>query len=337
MLHNVRAYPIRTSEPEWSVPGPFFEWSLLLSPRSLLLCVIAVCTLLTTPRFASAQTLDAGDILLHASRASVVSGAWRVIADTSAAGGSRIGTADAGAAKITPARSSPADYIELTFAAEAGRPYRIWVRGRADSNYWGNDSLHVQFSDSVTSTGSPTMRIGTSSSAEVSIEDGANAGLAGWGWQDNGYGTMGPLIYFAATGSKTMRIQKREDGLWIDQIMLSPEQFLTVAPGATKNDATRFPHDDGTGSGPPPPPPPPSDSTEVVLYASTAEITGGDWIVAADASAAGGAAISNPDAGAAKIETAFAHPSSYFELTFYAQANVQHHLFGADACAGQPL
>ncbi len=72
----------------------------------------------------------------------------------------------------------------------------------------------------------------------VSIEEGSGAGLSGWGWQDNGYSSLGPLIYFASSGSQTIRIQQREDGLSIDQIVLSAGAYLSAAPGASKNDST---------------------------------------------------------------------------------------------------
>jgi len=48
-------------------------------------------------------------------------------------------------------------------------------------------------------------------------------------------------MYFAATGSQTIRVQVREDGLSIDQIVLSADRFLAVAPGAARNDTTILP------------------------------------------------------------------------------------------------
>jgi hypothetical protein len=126
----------------------------------------------------------------------------------------------------------------MTFSAEAGRAYRLWIRGKADNNAWTNDSAFVQFSGSVSEAGSPEYRIGTSSATVVSIEEGSGAGLSGWGWQDNGYSSLGPLIYFASSGIQTIRIQQREDGLSIDQIVLSAGAYLSAAPGASKNDAT---------------------------------------------------------------------------------------------------
>jgi len=77
--------------------------------------------------------------------------------------------------------------------------------------------------------------------AAVSIEDGSDAGLAGWGWQDDTYGALGTPIYFATSGTQNIRVQQREDGISIDQIVLSSAKYTSVAPGARKNDATILP------------------------------------------------------------------------------------------------
>ena len=118
--------------------------------------------------------------------------------------------------------------------------YRLWMRGRADRDAWSNDSAYVQFSGAVSATGAPVYEIGTTSATWVGIEDCSGCGLQGWGWQDNGYGTgvLGPLVYFAQPGTHTLRVQQREDGLSIDQIVLSPVSHLAVAPGTTKSDQT---------------------------------------------------------------------------------------------------
>jgi hypothetical protein len=96
----------------------------------------------------------------------------------------------------------------------------------------------VQFSGSVDATGAAINRIGTATGAAVSIEEGTNAGLAEWGWGDNSYGGLGSPIYFNATGPQTIRVQVREDGLSLDQIVLSADEYLSAAPGVLKNDAT---------------------------------------------------------------------------------------------------
>jgi hypothetical protein len=116
------------------------------------------------------------------------------------------------------------------------------VRGRADNDHWSNDSVFVQFDLSVDAAGVPRFRIGTPSATIVVIEDCNGCGVAGWGWQDNGYGTgvLGPLMYFTE-GPQRIRVQTREDGLSIDQIVLSPERYLSTAPGALKNDTVILP------------------------------------------------------------------------------------------------
>jgi len=47
---------------------------------------------------------------------------------------------------------------------------------------------------------------------------------------------MGALIYFQTSGPQRLRVQSREDGLSIDELVLSPAQYLTTAPGSLKND-----------------------------------------------------------------------------------------------------
>jgi hypothetical protein len=58
--------------------------------------------------------------------------------------------------------------------------------------------------------------------------------------EDNGYGAgvLGPLVTFETTGLQTIRIQTRQDGLRIDQVVLAADKYLMVAPGALKNDTT---------------------------------------------------------------------------------------------------
>jgi endonuclease/exonuclease/phosphatase family metal-dependent hydrolase len=82
------------------------------------------------------------------------------------------------------------------------------------------------------------LRLGTAATT-VTIEDCSGCGVAGWGWNDNYYGSsQGSLVYFASTGSHKIRVQNREDGLSIDQIVLSPVLYRSSAPGSNKNDST---------------------------------------------------------------------------------------------------
>jgi len=215
----------------------------------------------TAPPPPPTGTPGPGDIILYAADSTTTGSTWSIVTDSSAAGGKRLVNPNAGASKITTALASPASYAEFTFTPVAGQAYRLWMRGRAENDVYNNDSVFVQFSNATTSSGSPTFRIGTTSATEYNLEDCSGCGVAGWGWQDNGYGVgvLGPLIYFDTSSAQTLRIQTREDGLSIDQVMLSPSAFLSTAPGALKRDTTIYPATQGpSASGPPPPPPPPS-------------------------------------------------------------------------------
>jgi hypothetical protein len=184
-----------------------------------------------------------GDIVLRAVDAESLHGTWIQQADATAAENVKARNPDAGAPKVATPLASPVNYVEFSFRAIGGIPYRLWIRGRADNDFYGNDSAYVQFSGSVDSAGNPIWRIGTASATTYVLEDCNGCDVQGWGWNDNGYGTgvLGPLVRFPATGTYQIRIQTREDGLSIDQIVLSPERYLTTAPGKTKNDDTIVP------------------------------------------------------------------------------------------------
>lgn len=172
------------------------------------------------------------------------SGDWQPVSDPTAAGDERMWQPDLGAPKITTPSPAPANYFQIAFNADAGKPYHLWLRMKADNDAYTNDSVWVQFGGSVDASGLPTYRIGTTSGAWVSLEECSGCGEQGWGWQDNAYGApgnLGPAIYFAQSGPQTIRIQQREDGVSIDQIVLSAVKYAATAPGTAKNDATILP------------------------------------------------------------------------------------------------
>jgi hypothetical protein len=266
----------------------------------------------------------AAEIVLHAASATTLSG-WTRTTDATAAGGVRLRNPNGGGAKLASALASPSQYFEMTFTAEAGTAYRLWLRGRAESDHWANDSVFVQYSGSVTAGGTPAWRSGSTDAVAVNLEDCSGCGISGWGWQDDGWGVgvLGPLVYFGSDGTQTIRVQTREDGFSIDQIVLSPEKYLTRAPGALKNDATILP------AGSAPAPAPPVSATEIVLYAADVPSTAlvGEWRLAADPSAARGIALWQPNRGTPKIAAPLANPSSFVEIPFNAEAGRPYHLW----------
>ena len=86
-----------------------------------------------------------------------------------------------------------------------------------------------------------------------------NCGVKGWGWQDNGYGAnvLGTPVRFAASGTHTLRVQRREDGFAFDQIVLSSSRYFTSSPGPLKEASTVLARSNGQAA--------PTDS-EIVLH-----------------------------------------------------------------------
>ena len=237
-------------------PGTTYYWRIVSKTMANMTASSQVFSFTTegaTPPPPPPPPPDGTDVVLHAGKGTRF-GAWQVENDATAASGVKMRQPDAGAPKLPKASATPANYFELTFTADAGVAYRLWVRGRADNNSWPNDSAFVQFSGSVDSGGSPMWRIGTTSATEVSLEECSSCGVSNWGWQDNGWGAgvLGPLVYFATTGTQKIRVQTREDGFAIDQIVLSRSAYLTAAPGPQKNDNTILPEQGGGGTTPPP-------------------------------------------------------------------------------------
>ena len=183
--------------------------------------------------------VPAGTIVLWTANiaASNLHGRWQQVSDSTAAGGSALWNPDAGSAKVAPPLANPANYVETTFNASAGTAYHLWIRMRAQNDSTSNDSVHAQFNDTVDASGAPVMRIGSTDSAEVVLQNGpSGAAPHGGGWSENGWGSLGPNLRFAADGAHVIRIQQREDGPFIDQIVLSSDAFLTSSPGSRSND-----------------------------------------------------------------------------------------------------
>ena len=257
----------------------------------------------TTP---AAPPPAASDVVLWASEAPVKVGRWSSVSDNSAAGGNNIFNPDAGLPKIIPPAANPPDYFEMTFTAQAGRDYRLWMRGRAQNDFWGNDSVFIQFSDSIDSAGRSVFRIGTSDATTMNLEDCSGCGIQGWGWQDNGWGigVLGPLIRFQSTGTHTLRVQVREDGLMLDQIVLSPQTYLNASPGALRNDGTILPKSTA-GTAPAP--------TVNSVSPNSGSTSGGTSVTVSGSNFVSGAAISF--GGIAATSTAFVSSSTLTAVT----------------------
>jgi hypothetical protein len=208
----------------------------------------------------------ATDVVIYASDVtpSGIHGAWSQVADATAAAGIKLSSPDAGAAALGAPLSNPVDYFDVPFQAAGGTRYRVWLRVRSMGNSKWNDSLFVQFSDSSDSGGSAIYRIGTTGGLVVNLStDSTGSSNQGWGWPRNAYWLSDTgEVWFQNSGAHTIRVQVREDGVEIDQIVISPVTYATSPPGLVSNDSTIVPK---PGLTPPAPglPGPPNGATGV--------------------------------------------------------------------------
>ena len=131
---------------------------------------------------AAADRLASGDIVLYAADATARAGAWQQCSRCDRS--RRVASwshPDAGAAQAQCAARQPRELFRAHVQRGGRTGYRLWIRGKAASNSWANDSLFIQFSGSATSSGAPTWRIGTTSAAEYNLEDCGGCGLVGLG------------------------------------------------------------------------------------------------------------------------------------------------------------
>jgi len=146
---------------------------------------------------------------------------------------SRAIRSDITAPKATQALASPQNFVDIWFLPDPTQTYKLWIRGKAENNYWANDSAFIQFTGAVDSNNNPAWQIGTTSARVFNLDECSGCGVSGWGWEDDGWGAVnknGTLLRFPQSGAQRIRIQTREDGLSIDQIVLSAEKYLTARP-----------------------------------------------------------------------------------------------------------
>ena len=172
----------------------------------------------------------------------VPEGTWARVEDTSAADGERYVEPNKGAPKSAAPLAQPANYLWVEFVSDPTLTYKLWVRGKAEGDSWANDSIWVQFSGATDASGNPIFRPGTTSGLAINLEECSGCGVSGWGWRDERWGpTLNGeplLLRFPQGGFQYIVIQSREDGMSVDQIILSAEKYRTASPGSAKNDNT---------------------------------------------------------------------------------------------------
>ena len=116
----------------------------------------------------------------------------------------------------------------FTEAAEAGKTYSVWVRGKcmAKTNRIGHDAVVVDFGDAEV-TEPPGPNKGISGSPSKALFNGFMY-TPGYGWvgsdSDQGRDTPCVTVRFARPGRQTLRLYAREGPVRIDAIWISAVQ-----------------------------------------------------------------------------------------------------------------
>jgi endonuclease/exonuclease/phosphatase family metal-dependent hydrolase len=207
--------------------------------RSALLVLVTVTTAIGASGPLSAAPAE---IVVYASDVTLWRGNWTRTSESTSADGQTMISADWGWSTTDRPLAAPDDYFEATIEADADTNYRVWARLRAAGNSKWNDSVWMQFDDAIDQNGAAGYRIGSADALLVNLENCNGCGTSGWGWQDRSWWTrQSPIVRFASSGTHTIRVQTREDGVQIDQIVLSAVGYLWSAPGPVVNDSTIVP------------------------------------------------------------------------------------------------
>jgi hypothetical protein len=198
-----------------------------------------------SPSTSGVSAADPGTVAIHASGlpASALHGSWSTASDPTSPDGVTLITPNGGPTAVPAPAALPTSYVDVTFDAPAGIPHTLWLRMQALGNARSSDSVWVQFSDALVD-GVPAYPLGSASGLLVNLAtDGSGLSLNGWGWQNGAYWLLQPTtVTFVSSGLHTLRIQAREDGVQLDQIVLSSTAYLTAAPGPATKDSTIVRH-----------------------------------------------------------------------------------------------
>lgn len=182
------------------------------------------------------------DIVLRASDVTATSGNWARVGSWSGAGGEKMQSQDWGWSSTDQPLAGPEHFFEARFVPEADRLYRVWVRLRGAGDSKWNDSLWLQFSNARNAGGASVWGIGGTGGLLVNLEPCSNCGVSDWGWSGGSW-WLGDqsFVKFSSGAEQRVRVQIREDGVEVDQIVLSPVTYFDRAPGPAVNDSTIVP------------------------------------------------------------------------------------------------
>ena len=148
---------------------------------------------------------------------------------------------------------------------------------------------------------------------EVNLANRNESLVTGWEWQDDAYwSNTSSDIYFENDGRHTIRIMRREDGVAIDQILLTPYDSVSNYPPALSSDSC-YNKQEG-------------DILIKVSDINESTITG-NWSKGTNSEACNNSFIADTPDLYKKTEVPVISPNHYFEASFDAKPGVKYHLW----------
>lgn len=148
---------------------------------------------------------------------------------------------------------------------------------------------------------------------EVNLAERAEHNLDEWAWQDNAYWSPdSPAIYFEHEGEHTVRVLRREDGVAIDQILLTPYSSIANYPPGLTSDKCYIPQ-----------------ANDILIPVSHIDKQSihGSWVPGTDEHACNNTFIEDWPDLYQKVEVPEISNENYFEATFQAKSNTLYHVW----------
>jgi predicted MPP superfamily phosphohydrolase len=157
----------------------------------------------------------------------------------------------------------------------------------------------------------------------VNLEEKMNMAVSGWGWQDNAYYDYDSgFVRFERTGKHTLRVQRREDGVAIEQIVMIPCNNRGQSPRSLFDDCVQKAVTPTELNKQLP-------TNSVVIYAEDVLDSRiyGNWKKVVGITAASQTILADlPDSGE-KVVPPLLNPEHYFEVDFHARGDIYYHLW----------
>jgi predicted MPP superfamily phosphohydrolase len=156
----------------------------------------------------------------------------------------------------------------------------------------------------------------------INLEETEDTGVSGWGWQDNSFTDHDSgIIRFEKDGIHTLRVQRREDGVSIEQICLVAEPRKDdpqLSSKAASPDASGMYKDINPHS---------ADMIVIETKDILQSRMSGAWKKIDDSTSHFTPVITDAPDSKVKHNTPLLEPEDYFEVDFYARGEVNYHIW----------